>query len=61
MEERRVLPGEELAVAEEYEAGEGTYEENGRVFAAQPGVLVLDGEHRVARVRPFNPPAEPFR
>ena len=57
MEQRQVLPGEELAVVEEYEAGEGTYEENGRVYAAQPGVLALDAEHRVARVTPFNPPA----
>lgn len=57
MEPRQVLPGEELAVVEEYEAGEGTYEENGRVYAAQPGMLTLDAEHRVARVAPFNPPA----
>jgi exosome complex component CSL4 len=58
MGERRVLPGEELAVVEEYEAGEGTYEEDGRVYAAQPGVLSLDAEHRVARVTAFNPPAD---
>ena len=58
MAERRVLPGEELAVVEEYEAGEGTYEEDGRVYAAQPGVLSLDAEHRVARVTAFNPPAD---
>jgi len=57
MEQKQVLPGEELAVAEEYEAGAGTYEENGRIYAAQPGVLTLDGEHRVARVAPYNPPA----
>ena len=54
---RVVLPGEEVAVTEEYEAGDGTYEEDGKVFAAQPGTLTLDGEHRVARVTPFNPPA----
>jgi len=57
MASRVVLPGEEVAVTEEYEAGEGTYEEDGKVFAAQPGRLELDGEHRVARVTPFNPPA----
>ncbi|HYS71137.1 MAG TPA: exosome complex RNA-binding protein Csl4 [Thermoplasmata archaeon] len=55
--DRIVLPGEEVAVAEEYESGEGTYEEGGRVFAAQPGKLRLDPEHRVATVTPFNPPA----
>ena len=53
-----VLPGDEIAVAEEFEPGEGTYERNGLVFAATPGVLFLDPENRVARVRPFNPPAE---
>lgn len=53
-----VLPGDEIAVAEEFEPGEGTYERNGMVFAAVPGVLELDSENRVARVRAFNPPAE---
>jgi exosome complex component CSL4 len=53
-----VLPGDEIAVAEEYEPGEGTYEHNGLVFAATPGVVVLDSANRVARVRAFNPPAE---
>ncbi len=55
--DRIVLPGEEVAVVEEYEPGEGTYEEEGRVYAAQPGRLALDGEQRVARVIPLNPPA----
>jgi exosome complex component CSL4 len=58
MEPKMVLPGDEIAVAEEFEPGEGTYERNGLVFAATPGVLVLDSENRVARVRAFNPPAE---
>src|SRR2546425_905566 len=58
MEAKMVLPGDEIAVAEEFEPGEGTYERNGLVFAATPGVLVLDPENRVARVRAFNPPAE---
>jgi len=58
MEPKMVLPGDEIAVAEEFEPGEGTYERNGLVFAATPGVLFLDPENRVARVRPFNPPAE---
>src|SRR2546427_12503979 len=58
MEPKMVLPGDEIAVAEEFEPGEGTYERNGLVFAATPGVLFLDPENRDARVRPFNPPAE---
>src|SRR2546425_10632535 len=58
MEAKMVLPGDEIAVAEEFEPGEGTYERNGLVFAATPGVLVLDPENRVARGRGLNPPAE---
>lgn len=58
MEAKMVLPGDQIAVAEEFEPGEGTYEHNGLVFAATPGVLQLDAHNRVARVRPFNPPAE---
>ena len=58
MEPKMVLPGDQIAVAEEFEPGEGTYEKNGLVFASTPGVLHLDEQTRVARVRPFNPPAE---
>lgn len=58
MEAKMVLPGDEVAVAEEFEAGEGTYERQGLIFASMPGVLHLDQENRVARVRAFNPPAE---
>ncbi len=58
MERKMVLPGDEIAVAEEFEPGDGTYERNGLVFAATPGVLELDPANRVARVRAFNPPAE---
>lgn len=59
MEERGrvVLPGDEVAVAEEFESGEGTFEEHGRIYASQPGRLQLDPQHRVARVAAFNPPA----
>ena len=58
MEAKMVLPGDQIAVAEEFEPGQGTYERNGLVFASTPGVLQLDVQNRVARVRPFNPPAE---
>src|SRR2546425_10387600 len=58
VERRMVLPGDAIAAAEEYEAGEGTYEREGQVFAAIPGLLELDGRNFVARVRPFNPLAE---
>ena len=55
---KMVLPGDQVAVAEEFEAGEGTYERDGHIFASTPGVLNLDVKDRVARVRAFNPPAE---
>lgn len=55
---KMVLPGDQVAVAEEFEAGEGTYEREGGIFASMPGVLTLDPNARVARVRPFNPVAE---
>jgi len=58
MEPKLVLPGDEIAVAEEFEPGEGTYERNGLVFAATPGALILDPQNHVARVRAFNPPAQ---
>jgi exosome complex component CSL4 len=58
MEAKMVLPGDQIATAEEFEPGEGTYERDGLVFASTPGVLVLDPENRVAKVRAFNPPAE---
>src|SRR5512136_292943 len=58
MEAKMVLPGDQIAVAEEFEPGEGAYERDGLVFASTPGVLQLDEVGRVARVRPFNPPAE---
>jgi len=58
LERKIVLPGDAIAATEEYEAGEGTYESEGHIYAAMPGLLDLDGENFVARVRPFNPPAE---
>ena len=58
METNLVLPGDAIAAAEEYEAGEGTYEKDGHIYAAMPGVLQLDSQNFVARVRPFNPLAE---
>jgi exosome complex component CSL4 len=55
---RIVLPGDEVAVSEEYESGEGTYERDGKIYATAPGILSLDDASKVARVRMFNPPAQ---
>jgi exosome complex component CSL4 len=56
MKKRNVFPGEEVAVVEEFMAAEGTYEDNGKVFAAVLGELELDHEEKTASVRPKNPP-----
>lgn len=58
MAETIVLPGDEVGVAEEYEPGAGTYESGGRIVAATVGLLDLDETNKVARVKPFNPPAQ---
>ncbi|MEM0448806.1 MAG: exosome complex RNA-binding protein Csl4 [Methanomassiliicoccales archaeon] len=58
MAKRSVLPGEEVAEAEEYLPAEGTYEEEGKVYASIAGELELDNKEKVARVKPFNPVAE---
>jgi exosome complex component CSL4 len=57
-EKRPVLPGEEVAEVEEFLPAEGTYEEDGKVFAALMGELELDHDERTAAVRPYNPMAE---
>lgn len=51
-----VFPGQEVAIEEEYLASEGTFSEDGIVYAAQIGVLELDDEECVARVIACNPP-----
>jgi len=56
MKKKVVLPGEEVAVVEEFIAAEGTYEENGKVFAAVFGELELDDDEMTATVKSENPP-----
>ena len=51
-----VFPGDEVAVEEEYLAADGTFAENGVIYALQIGVLVLDDEECVAKVVSPNPP-----
>ncbi len=47
-----VFPGDEIATAEEFVPGPGTFEEDGTVYAARIGHLVLDSSEFVARVDP---------
>lgn len=51
-----VFPGEEVAVEEEYVAAEGTFAENGIIYASQIGELELNDEEYVAKVHSYNPP-----
>jgi len=53
---RKVLPGDEVAIAEEYMSGEGTYERDGKVFASAVGELDLDTRDKMAKVILDNPP-----
>jgi len=53
---RVVLTGDEVAVSEEFEAGAGTYEHEGKIYAMAPGILNLDYSSKMARVEMFNPP-----
>ncbi len=45
-----VFPGDEIATAEEFVPGPGTFEEDGVVYAARLGTLVLDTSEFEARV-----------
>ena len=53
---RRVLPGEEVAIAEEYMSGEGTYEQDGKIYASAVGELDIDPREKLAKVVLDNPP-----
>ncbi len=49
-------PGEDIAASEEFAAGDGAYERDGRIFAAVAGSVILDRSAMVASVRARNPP-----
>ncbi len=53
---KEVFPGDEVAVEEEYLASDGTFANNGIIYASQIGVLELDDDECVARVISPNPP-----
>lgn len=50
MEENVKLPGEEVALIEEFEGGNGTYEQNGVIRASGVGKASFDFKKRVAKV-----------
>lgn len=53
---RKVFPGDEIAVEEEYAASDGTFVSDGKIYASQIGDLVLDDDEYIARVESPNPP-----
>lgn len=50
---RRVRPGDEIAVIEEYQPGPGTYVDDGIIRASVMGVIVVNESSRVVEVRPY--------
>jgi exosome complex component CSL4 len=56
--EEIVMPGDELATSEEYIAGEGTYEKNGKIFSSVIGKKAFDEAEKVAKVTVANPPVK---
>jgi exosome complex component CSL4 len=52
---KKVLPGDEVAVAEEYLPAEGTYEENGVVYSALTGDLQVNDGEKTVSVQAENP------
>lgn len=59
---RKVFPGEELAAIEEYNRGEGSYQDDGKVRSSELGETRLDTQKRALEVkkvtRPLNLPIE---
>jgi exosome complex component CSL4 len=53
MEKRIVYPGDEIGTSEEFMAGEGTYEKNGKIIASTIGELEFDPDTRLANVNPL--------
>lgn len=50
--EQFVFPGMEIGFAEEFIPGEGTYEEDGKIFASVTGAVVVDPKERKISVSP---------
>jgi exosome complex component CSL4 len=53
VDKRVVYPGDELGTSEEFMAGDGTYEKDGMIFAANIGELEFDDQTRSATVKPL--------
>ncbi len=58
-DEEIVFPGDEVGMSEEWLAGEGTYEDGGKIYAAHFGRLKYDEEDLEAKVEAINSIVEP--
>lgn len=57
-EAKTVLPGDFLGTSEEFMPGSGTYDEEGKVYAAARGTLSMNTQERVVSVLAPNSPPE---
>lgn len=48
-----VLPGDKIATTEELIAGDGTYEENGNIYAMVVGIFHVDRKNMIATIEPL--------
>jgi len=58
MDGKTVMPGDEIAFAEEFEPGPYTYEQEGKVRSSIVGAVKFDLNERIATVVPHNPIVE---
>ncbi|UCH89150.1 MAG: exosome complex RNA-binding protein Csl4 [Thermoplasmata archaeon] len=49
---RFMLPGDVIGTSEEYIAGDGTFESDGKIYSSNTGYLEIDADEMVARVNP---------
>lgn len=57
MKKKLVLPGEMIGTSEEFIPGEGVFEENGKIFSKNVGIVEIDKKDKRIMVKPKNPPA----
>lgn len=50
----KAIPGDELAVVEEFEPGEGTYEVNGKIRASSLGKINIDNKNKLIAIKTNN-------
>ena len=56
MKKKLVLPGEVIGTSEEFLPGEGTFEENGKIFSKNVGRLEINEKEKSVSVKVENPP-----